>query len=118
QTLAVLWSDDFAVGAADLRTLRRELVARLAAALDLELVHADAERSRHRPDPTAADLLLQARDPPWRGGYLRDWSEPLALVERALDLDPDNPDALIECARLRLIPTFLGAAPALAATLA
>ncbi len=114
----VLWTDEFTADATDLRALRREVVARLAAALDLELTHVEAERSRRRPDPTAADLLLQARDPTWRSWHPRDWAEPLALIERALQLDPDNPDALIESARLHLIPTFLGPVKDVEATLA
>jgi adenylate cyclase len=117
-TLQVLWTDEFTADATDLRALRREVVARLAAALDLELTHVEAERSRRRPDPTAADLLLQARDPTWRSWHPRDWAEPLALIERALQLDPDNPDALIESARLHLIPTFLGPVKDVEATLA
>lgn len=117
-TLEVLWADDFTVDATDLRALRREVVARLAAALDLELTHVEAERSRRRPNPTAVDLLLQARDPTWRSWKPRDWAEPLALIERALQLDPDHPDALIEGARLRLIATFLGPVPDLDAAMA
>src|SRR5690606_10706154 len=70
QTLAVLWSGDFTVGAADLRTLRRELVARLAASLDLELVHAAGG-----PEPDRRDGRVQAALPdavPRRGPVHRD----------------------------------------------
>ncbi|HLS57575.1 MAG TPA: winged helix-turn-helix domain-containing protein [Zeimonas sp.] len=100
QTLAVLWSGDFTVGAADLRTLRRELVARLAASLDLELVHAAGG-----PEPDRRDGRVQAALPdavPRRGPVHRDHARlpgtgGLAAVDRngagGLDsiIDPERP---------------------------
>jgi len=108
-TLGVLWADTVTVADADLRAMRREVVARLAAALDLELMHAEAERSRGSPAPQVADLVMQARDPGWRTFRLADWRQPLKLVEAALRVDPDDPDALVESARLLVIATIVEA---------
>ena len=111
QTLEVLWTDSFVVDAADLRTLRQEVAARLAAALDLELTHVEAERGRRRPDPTAVDLMLQARDAVWRTSWnASDWREPLALAERAYALDPDDADVLVGSAIIQLFAHVLAPA--------
>lgn len=108
QTLAMLWSDHFEVDAADLRTLRQQVASRLAATLDLELTHVEAECSRRRPDPTAVDLMLQARDAVWRTSpNVHDWSEPLTLAERALALEPDEPDMLVGSAIIQMFSQIL-----------
>lgn len=107
-TRAVLWSDRFVVAATDVRSLRRDVVARLVVALELELVQAEAERARAKPGaaaaphPLAVDLVMQARAPVRRHGVARDAQDALALVERALALDPDDVEALVDAARLRV----------------
>lgn len=107
-TRALRWSDRFVVEAADVRMLRREVVARLLVALELELVQAEADQARARPGaaaaphPLAVDLVMQARAPTQPHGVIRDMQEALALLERALALDPDDPEALLHAARLRV----------------
>jgi adenylate cyclase len=93
---AHLWADRFDEDAADLFKLQDEVVARLARALQIELVDAEAQRSLHdRPrNPDAVDLTM-------RGLALLNQSftkanrlEARDLFEQALTLDPANADAL------------------------
>jgi adenylate cyclase len=95
-TGAVIWSDLIEVERSGMRNIRRELVGRLANALDLELQQAEARRiAAERPsNPEAVDLVMQGRA---AGGG--NWTRPsydnaLALYERALAIDPDNAEAL------------------------
>jgi tetratricopeptide (TPR) repeat protein len=92
----VIWSDLIEVGRASVQHIRRELVARLANALDLELHSEEARRLAMlaASSPEAVDLLMQGRA---AGGY--NWSrahheQALAYFERTLALDPDNVEAL------------------------
>jgi adenylate cyclase len=96
ETGAHLWADRFQEGVADLFKLQDEVVARLARTLQVELVNAEAQRSRHdRPrNPDAIDLTM-------RGYALLDQPitkahrlEARDLFEQALILDPTNADAL------------------------
>ena len=93
---AHVWADRFEENVVDLFKLQDEVVARLARALQVELVNAEAQRSLHdRPqNPDAIDLTM-------RGSALLNQSftkanrhEALNLFEQALALDPTNADAL------------------------
>jgi adenylate cyclase len=93
---AHLWADRFEEDVADLFKLQDEVVARLARTLQIELLNAEAGRSRHdRPqNPDAIDLTM-------RGLALLNQTltkassyEARDLFEQALTLDPANADAL------------------------
>ena len=93
---AHVWADRFEDDVVDLFKLQDEVVARLARALQVELVNAEAQRSLHdRPqNPDAIDLTM-------RGSALLNQSftkanrqEALNLFEQAMALDPTNADAL------------------------
>ena len=93
---AHLWADRFDEDVADLFKLQDEVVARLARALQVELVNAEAQRSLHdrQGNPDAIDLTM-------RGLALLNQSftkanryEARDLFEQALSLDPTNADAL------------------------
>jgi adenylate cyclase len=97
---AHLWADRFEEDVLDLFKLQDEVVARLARALQKELVNAEAQRSLHdRPrNPDAVDLTM-------RGWALFNQSfteanqhEALALFDQALSLDPTNADTLAAAA--------------------
>lgn len=93
-TGAVIWSDLVAAERHALREIRRELVGRLAVALDQELQFEEARRvGRGAASPAAQDLVLQAR------ALSRNWSQAeyeraLALAEQALVLEPESSEAL------------------------
>ena len=94
---AHVWADRFDGNRSRLGELQIEFVARLARSLDVELVRAESFRAmRERPDdPDAVDLAMQG----WAA-----YNQPLSpanmdkavdYFERALQLDPKSPRALV-----------------------
>lgn len=94
-TGAVIWSDTLALPPAAAHELRRELVARLANALSLQLVQAEAARGDAAGGAAieAADLVMQARNVGSWNWTADDYRRSLALYDAALALDPDYADA-------------------------
>jgi TolB-like protein len=96
RTGAVIWSDSLILPLGRVGQVRRELVARLAKALDLQLAHAEAAHCAHTSPSSieAVDLVMQARNVGgwnWsREHYERAWR----LYDQALQLEPDNAEAL------------------------
>lgn len=94
-TGGVVWSDAIEVGIAGVGNIRRELVARLANTLGVHLFVEEARRSGRDPaHQEAVDLVMQAR---CVGGFT--WStdayvSAIALLDRALQMDPENAEAL------------------------
>jgi len=88
---AHLWAERFDRGMVDLFALQNEITARIANALNLELVIAEAARPTEHPD--ALDYILRGRaaylKPPSRDGY----ADAIRLFERALALDPQSAEA-------------------------
>jgi adenylate cyclase len=95
QSGAHLWADRFEEDVADLFVLQDQVVARLANALGIELVEAEAEKGARSKNPDAVDLAM-------RGWALARPSQQTneknlaarALFEQALKIDPNNADAL------------------------
>ena len=91
ETNAHLWAERFDRDAADLYTLQNEITGRIAAALHLELLAAEA--ARPTADPDALDYILRGvaalRKPATRDGY----AETIGLFEHALALDPRSAEA-------------------------
>lgn len=93
-TGAVVWSDVIEVAAAGVGHLRRELVARLANALNLQLIAAEASRiaAEDTAHPAAIDLVMQA----WACGSGRQArTDSLALCDRALHIQPGFAPAMV-----------------------
>jgi class 3 adenylate cyclase/TolB-like protein len=97
-TGAVLWADTIEVDKAGIRNIRREVVVRLAHALSLQLVEAEARRSQvESPDnPDATDLSMQG----WAMFYRNTATKEnilaaQTLFERALAVHPDCQPALV-----------------------
>jgi adenylate cyclase len=94
---AHLWADQFDTPRADLLQTQDEIVARLARALDVQLVQVEAARLKRSPpaNPDAEDLALQCASAVIRGGVRGKEAEAgFSLCERALALDPSNVRAL------------------------
>jgi TolB-like protein/class 3 adenylate cyclase/Flp pilus assembly protein TadD len=91
ETDAHLWAERLDGDMGDLFALQNEITSRIAVALNLELLSAEAARTTERPD--VQDYILRARaawnNPPARGNYLR----VIDFLEYALILDPRSVDA-------------------------
>jgi adenylate cyclase len=97
ETGAHLWADRFEEDMADLFKLQDQVVARLANALNYELVRAEAETSAHSRNPNVIDLDMRGHEALWRF-FQQPTKEGIlairALFEQALQLDPNDADAL------------------------
>jgi adenylate cyclase len=98
ETGAHLWADRFQEDVADLFKLQDDVVARLANALSYELIRAEAETATRSKNPDSIDLVMRGR------GEILHWAQQpptkdnilavRALFERALEIDPNDADAL------------------------
>jgi adenylate cyclase len=100
ETGAHLWADRFEEDVADLFKLQDQVVARLASALGYELVVAEAKKGSRSVNPDVTDLAMQGWTFIWRAQAepMKERRETLnearALFDRALQIDPDDADAL------------------------
>jgi TolB-like protein/DNA-binding winged helix-turn-helix (wHTH) protein len=91
ETDAHLWAERFDRDMGDLFTLQNEITSRIAVALNVELIAAEAARSSNHPD--ALDYILRGRAA-WAKAPTRDnYREVIDLFERALALDPRSVEA-------------------------
>ena len=94
-----LWAERFDKTVADLFDMQDEIVARLANALNAQLIIAEARRAERAPSPDSMDLYFQGMSAYNRGLTPDRLSEARRLFERALALDPNNVDAIVGAAR-------------------
>jgi TolB-like protein/Tfp pilus assembly protein PilF len=91
ETDAHLWAERFDRDTGDLFTLQNEITSRIAAALNVELIAAEAARPSDHPD--ALDYILRGRaawaKAPTRGNY----RGVIDLFQKALVLDPRSVEA-------------------------
>ena len=94
-----LWAERFDKPLADLFDMQDEIVARLANALNTELVAAEARRAERTPNPDSMDLYFEGMA--WLNKSLTpdNMAQARSFFDRALTVDPDNVDALIGSAR-------------------
>ena len=94
-----LWAERFDKPLADLFDMQDEIVARLAGALNTELVAAEARRAEQAPTPDSVDLYFQGLA--WfNKGITRDnVAQAQSFFDRALTADPGNIDGLVWSAR-------------------
>jgi adenylate cyclase len=115
-TDAHLWADRFDGDRADLFGLQNEITGRLANALGVELITAEAARPTE--DPDALDYILRGRAvllKPRRAGTYR---EAIDFFEYALALDPQSVEARSRLAAVLVIRVLSGMADSAAADLA
>jgi TolB-like protein/Flp pilus assembly protein TadD len=91
ETDAHLWAERFDGDTGDLFALQNEITSRIAVALDLELLSAEAARPTERPD--VLDYILRGRAAQNRPSTRDTRAEAIGLCERALALDPRSVEA-------------------------
>ncbi len=90
-----LWAERFDKPLADLFDMQDEIVARLAGALNAQLVAAEARRAERAPTPNSMDLYFQGLAC-WNRAWTPDnLARARGFFDCALAADPDNVDALI-----------------------
>ena len=94
-----LWAERFDKPLADLFDMQDEIVARLAGALNTELVAAEARRAETAPNPDSMDLYFQGLARLNKGRTPDNVAQARSFFDRALGADLDNVDALIGSAR-------------------
>jgi TolB-like protein/class 3 adenylate cyclase len=94
-----LWAERFDKPLADLFDMQDEIVARLANALNAQLVAAEARRAEQAPNPDSMDLYFQGLAWLNKGETPDQVAQAGGFFDRALAADPDNVDALVGSAR-------------------
>ena len=98
-----LWAERFDKPLADLFDMQDEIVARLANALNAQLVAAEARRAEQAPNPDSMDLYFQGLAWFNKGLTPDNVAQARSFFDRALAADPDNVDALIGSARADVV---------------
>jgi len=86
ETNAHLWAERFDREVGDLFALQNEITSRIAVALNVELLAAEAGRRTDNPD--AMDYFFRGRSSYLKPNSREKWDETIGLFERALALDP------------------------------
>ena len=100
ETGSHLWAERFDKPLADLVDMQDEIVARLAGALNTELVAAEARRAEQAPSPDSMDLYFQGLACFNKGITPDNIAQAQSFFDRALSADPGNVDALVWSARM------------------
>jgi TolB-like protein len=100
---AHLWAERFDRDTDNLFALQNEITSRIAVALNLELIGAEATRPTEHPD--ALDYILRGRAAQDKPSTRDTRAEAIGLFERALTLDPQSVEA-----QSRLAGTLAGRA--------
>ena len=90
-----IWAERFDKPLADLFDMQDEIVARLAGALNVQLVAAEARRAEQGPTPDSMDLYFQGVAWFYKGLTPHNMVQARSYFDRALMADADNVDALI-----------------------
>ena len=111
---AHLWADRFEEDTADLFKLQDEVVARLASNLGWALANAEAGKGARSKNPDAIDLTMRGWTLTWRAiqqppeEMRKSNREARTLFDRALQIDPNDADALAGSASAYLTDYFNG----------
>jgi adenylate cyclase len=91
ETDAHLWAERFDRDAGDLFALQNEITGRIANALGIELIAAEAARPTEHPD--AIDYILRGRAAFLKPASRDSYADAIRRFERALTLDPRSAEA-------------------------
>ena len=95
-----LWAERFDKPAADLFDMQDEIVSRLANNLNAQLIAAEARRAERVLQPSSLDLYFRGMarwNKSWTPEHM---GQARGYFERALELDPENVDALVGIAAI------------------
>ena len=95
ETGAHLWAERFDKPLADLFDMQDEIVARVAEALNTQLVAAEARRAERGTTTNSMDLYFQGKACLNKGFTPESLAQARGFFERALALDPSNIEALV-----------------------
>jgi TolB-like protein/class 3 adenylate cyclase/Flp pilus assembly protein TadD len=98
ETANHLWAERFDKPLADLFDMQDEIVARLASALNAQLVATEARRAETAPAPDSMDLYFQGMAWFYKGLTPHNMVQARHYFDRALIADPNNVDAQIQLA--------------------
>ena len=101
-----LWAERFDKPLADLFEMQDEIVARLANALNTQLVAAEARRAERAPNPNSRELCLQGWALYYKGMTPDNIAQARSFFERALSVDPNNIEALVGSAAADMAAGF------------
>ncbi|HET7884978.1 MAG TPA: adenylate/guanylate cyclase domain-containing protein [Bradyrhizobium sp.] len=90
-----IWAERFEKPIADLYDMQDEIVARLAQALDAQLMMAEARRAERSRNPDAMELVFQGIACLYKGPTSEPLSQARRFFERALKIDSRNVGALV-----------------------
>ena len=90
-----LWAERFDKPVVDLFDMQDEIVSRLANTLGAQLVAAEARRAEHAVDPDVMDLYFQGTACRNRAPTPENLTSAKRFFEKALELEPENIDALV-----------------------
>jgi TolB-like protein/DNA-binding winged helix-turn-helix (wHTH) protein/Flp pilus assembly protein TadD len=97
-TDAYLWAERFDRDIGDLFALQNEVTGRIAVALNIELIAAEAARPTN--NPSALDYIFRGRAAGLKPASRDTYGEMISMFERALALDPRSPAALSRLANV------------------
>ena len=98
-----LWADRFDKPVADLFDMQDEIVARLASAVNAQLVVVEARRAELAPNPDSTDLYFQGLAWFNKGVNPYNVAKAQGFFDRALVADPSNVGAVVESARADMV---------------
>jgi TolB-like protein/class 3 adenylate cyclase len=98
-----IWAERFDKPVADLFDTQDEIVARLAGALNAQLVAAEARRAEQATTPDSMDFYFQGLASLNKGMSPANIAQAHSFFDRALAADPGNVDALVGSARVDVV---------------
>ena len=98
-----LWAERFDKALTDLFDMQDEIIARLAGALNTELIAAEARRAEQTPTPDSIDLYFQGMAWFNKGLNPENVTRARSFFDLALTVDPDNAQAMIGSAAADVI---------------